>query len=220
MMRDVRTPTLVVTGAWNPAIFQPGWILPNLFNVAAGTTVPLTQVVVTQNDQQAIITYYLDIGIAVSFQRLEIYINSDALEVADRAEKLCLSVLEKLPHTPVAALGVNFAFFDQEPEPEVFELLKTSEQLEGAYKIKAEQRVTVIEDAPRVDLNLSRIVDGSAMRIEFNYHLGLSVEEIKAQLSGAIPRYLSKCHDLLQRIYGVEPKGCEAHKFPPASKGG
>ena len=37
---DLRRPSIVLTGAWNPAIFQAGWILRFLFQVPDGRVEP------------------------------------------------------------------------------------------------------------------------------------------------------------------------------------
>ena len=110
MELDLRRPTLVVTGQWNPAIFDPSWIAKNLLGLASGTEMSVTQVLVGNK----ITNYYGSIGISVSELRVELFLNEFNEENQARLEKLLLDIAATLPHTPVQAMGVNFHFLESD----------------------------------------------------------------------------------------------------------
>ena len=82
---DLRLPTIVITGTWNPAIFQPGWIAEHLFGVPKGQQLEMVQRITTA--PQPKMTYYLaSVGISVTPERLELYCNDLSGETKARAE--------------------------------------------------------------------------------------------------------------------------------------
>ncbi len=111
MKVDLRVPTIVISGAWNPAIFQPGWIARHLFEVPEGTKKLLAEVVTNNGERQ--IRYLDNVGISVVYERIEFFINSLDDECISTCEKAAINVLKTLYHTPVGPFGLNFQFCDE-----------------------------------------------------------------------------------------------------------
>jgi hypothetical protein len=82
--------TTVITGTWNPAIFQAGWIAEHLFGVPKGQQLEMAQRITTGPHPKS--TYfYANIGISVTTERLELYCNRMADEVINNIEEVCLA---------------------------------------------------------------------------------------------------------------------------------
>ncbi len=220
MRRDLQIPTLVVTGAWNPAIFQVGWILDHLFEVERGTKVQIAQVVRNTNDGPQTIYYYEQLGIHVSDRRLEIFVNSEGAELAARAEGMAARVFEVLPHTPVSAFGTNFVFIEPQPSDAVIDKLKTHERLEQeSFKLKAQRVLSTFGIDVNTDLNFSRVIDGDSVRFDFNYSTGCGTAANGPEVvRGAIYRYLEQSLNVLRKYYELETYDLETFLIEPAAK--
>jgi hypothetical protein len=117
MKLDLRMPTVVLAGAWNPAIFQPGWIARHVFGVPAGAEIKVTAVQMLIGQQQKLVTYIRDVGFAVSSNRLEIFAVEGSESAFKAAEETTARIVELLPHTPISAYGINFHFIEEHPLP-------------------------------------------------------------------------------------------------------
>jgi len=72
MDHDLRIPTLVLAGAWNPAIFSVQWIATHLFGKKAGEMLNVANVASGTGEQ----SLYVDqIGVGALFDRLNLYCN-------------------------------------------------------------------------------------------------------------------------------------------------
>ena len=103
----IQNSNLVIIGAWNPAIITPVWLrqqFPDLFPggqyQAEFITGPAVSVRFTIND----------VLIDASNGRLVMSSRIDDLARLESLPRLAIAIAERLPHTPVAAVGFNFAF--------------------------------------------------------------------------------------------------------------
>jgi hypothetical protein len=112
MKLDLRLPTVVIPGAWNPAIFSPEWIGRFVFYKKPGDLVPFFQVVFSTPPARAVM-YYDVFGISPSSERVDIYANSLIRGDIEDIESKCVKILNLLPHTPISALGINFQFSEE-----------------------------------------------------------------------------------------------------------
>ncbi|SRR6266852_704030 len=134
MLLDLRRPTLVITGIWNPAVFQPGWIALHLFGRPKGEEVQVTQAQVMAPNLR-VVNYFGEIGIGVTAQRVEFYLNNFSIENKRSLENVCIRTTELLPHTPMDAIGVNFIFNEADPDPALIDKLKTRDDIEIEFEI-------------------------------------------------------------------------------------
>ena len=109
--------TLVVAGAWNPAILTPEWLLKNA----------LQKKLDGSNQIQAA----MPIGLLFEFPRFELedllfIARTDALILFPKpiseerfavVEQVAQRTLDQLSHTPISGVGHNFEFRDESPTP-------------------------------------------------------------------------------------------------------
>ena len=86
------------------------------------------------------------------------------------AENATLRVLSTLSHTPVSNFGVNFSFFDPEPEATITDLLETEERLGRIKQILNRELSTRFRFNDACDLNLKRTLDDEGLQLDFNFH--------------------------------------------------
>ena len=134
MKLDLRKPVFVFVGAWNPAIFQPGWIARHLFEIPEGEKVRAEAMVPTVPNQEAIL-YIEDIGLAVTNERVQIFVNGFDDETIQCCEQVAVQLFKTLPHTPFGSFGINFNFVEDDPGDELFDMLRTKDGIDEHFKI-------------------------------------------------------------------------------------
>lgn len=201
---DLRFPTLVVTGAWNPAIFSTEWIARELFGKAVGQTIEVLQLVNVARPDAAVAQYIDGIGIACNQQRLEIYVNEASEAAFAKAEGLATNVLTVLGHTPLDALGVNFAYRDETISETMQDMLQTREGLEGDFKVLSRSATSQLDLGDGCVLNWLRRVDPTGFFAELNFHHpGLNRDNFAARIGGSISKYKKQATQIMGRYYGA-----------------
>ncbi len=173
------TNTLVVLGAWNIAIFTPEWVKNNILleNQEARVLVPMNIGCSLRFETE----YY---SFFIEGERLSFTINKEEESSYIFAIQTLRNIIQKLPHTPVRALGTNFVF-KKDTKFDVLENLDDSDKLKSVVDIVGNSvtsqalvrkfKLTDIED-----LNLKIEEDpqkGSLLDFNFNYNLK-STEDI------------------------------------------
>jgi hypothetical protein len=210
---DLTRPTLVIIGAWNPAIFQAGWCAEHLFDVPPGEQVRTAAVLTGMPPKE--ITYFDPVGIGVSTSRLELFANGIGDTPKDRVEATAIRILETLPHTPTGALGVNFFFVDNDPSDELIDSFNTADALRENYSINSRE-LSVGIDVEHATLNFTRALSKSVVSFNFNYHIeNLSALGEHSEIRGIVQKYLSHALDLLQNVFSMPAEFEEIfHRFP------
>jgi hypothetical protein len=85
MRLDLRQPTLVIAGAWNPAIFSVEWIATHILGKKENEVLKLVQVVDATGN---FINYYNETGLYTNLDRISLYCND--LDQATRAEDMAI----------------------------------------------------------------------------------------------------------------------------------
>lgn len=215
MKLNLRRPTLVITGLWNPHIFQPPWVAATLLNVPSGNDVVFVEVV---EPPAKVAHYYGDVGISVPPGRLELLTNVGGSEGWKELENLAAKIVDTLPHTPIQALGINFRFEDDDPEPTVIDKLWTQEGLETRFTVIS----STVRNRLRFDdceLGLTReITEGGNFNVDFNFHhADMSAEKLTGLLPGAIADRLARACSILSELYDVEvEEAVLSHQLHPA----
>src|SRR5947209_1353127 len=119
MRLDARRALIVLTGAWNPAVLNPGWIALHLFKKEENTNIQVRLVQNIPADRQIIFIDKSDIGYYADNSRVEFYLNNYIDDSLDRLADVVKELLIKLPHTPLGGFGINIAFIEETPSDTV-----------------------------------------------------------------------------------------------------
>lgn len=213
MQLNLRRPTLVISGLWNPAIFQPPWIAVTLLDVPPGDDVDFVEVMELNKASH----YFGEIGIALTPGRLELFSNVREESSWKNLEQLALKVLATLPHTPISGFGVNFRFEDGQPDPTVIDKLWTNEGVETRFEVLA----TAIRNKLKFDdceLNFMRETTDGKFTVDFNFHHGeTTVEKVNQLLPGVIANSYARACAIMSDLYEVEvEEEVISHQLPAA----
>ena len=202
MILDLGKPAIVIAGAWNPAIFQPTWVLTNLFGAAVGETHEVTEVL--NELEQKRITYKKNVGIHVNRTRLELLTTGIEAAEIDLLTSVTREIFGKLPHTPIVAIGVNFAFAEMDDPQQHAPKFEIADKLDEDFQIIETQisRKIVLDD---LELNFRRVLAETVAGFEFNFHhSGTSLGKAKAITSAYWFELLEIAKGVLKSRFGVE----------------
>jgi hypothetical protein len=104
--------TIVLLGQWNPYIFQPAWLAQNVF-LPGQQGIEINFVMGQGANQLRISTP--QVNVIPGADRIIIGVQDNQDATLTEAERVAISILTTLRHTPLRAAGVNFGF--QEPAP-------------------------------------------------------------------------------------------------------
>ncbi len=210
MKLDLKRPSFVIVGAWNPAIFSPNWIALNLLDYPEGQELAVTNVLAGDRGPSPI-QYIEEVGIFASNQRVEIYLNSLDTIAIDRAESVAAKIIETLPHTPKSSYGINFVFAHENPDADLLDKFSTSENLDQEFEIIQESFNSTLKLDDTI-LNLVRNPSENAIVFDFNYHHeGIKTEEFREDINGRYQQLLGKSTDILKDYYGLEGYDVDGH---------
>ena len=219
MKLDLTRPTIVLTGIWNPAIFQIPWMAMNLFEKKSGESFNYTEV---HTPGRIPLIYSDDVGIGVSAARVELYINSFDPAKRKALEQFANRIIELLPHTPMAGFGVNIIFEIPDPEPELIDKLKTQDQIETKFKVDEQVFVAVI-NRDQVRLTWRREKSVKRVGLDFNFHHSAqNSAAIRPLIMGSIEKYYEESLASVTELYGEQEITFGGHVFPEeqSAKGG
>lgn len=188
-MKPIENATsLVVVGAWNPAILQPDWLVHKVFDVPEGekTDVLMQFAPIPGAPPKFIIK---DLIILPASDRLTIAptkCDADGLNAAEAAAEKLLRILI---HTPVVAFGQNFEFEEANPGQDLLNEFNLNdhmaEDVSFEYDTISTEVVSSLDVGDRV-LNFSRMFHGGHVRFKFNFHYEVkTASEAADKLNGS-----------------------------------
>ncbi len=170
--------SLVIAGAWNPAILSPQWVLQHGLGKALDGT----------NRIQA----YLPAGQGVIFEFPRYVLEdftftarADALvivPIATEQERMAVAedaaakMLQELRHTPLGGIGHNFEFHEPNPQPDQLQVFTDSRQdiademPEGWNPTSAVVVSSFASGTNAVVLNISRHFEAGTLLVKMNFH--------------------------------------------------
>jgi hypothetical protein len=161
---------IVLAGHWNRMIFTPEWVGARLFH---------------QEDVEAqvalmpvfpIIYRHGDVSIEVSSSRLIFRPRFDSTQSLEAAERMAVTVLDDLPNTPLAGVGINFSFVEREPPPKLISLfnLEDGRFIERAEWEAPETKISRKLNGPLGTMLLTLTQDADGVTLDFNFHTDTS----------------------------------------------
>ncbi len=164
---------LVIIGAWNVSIINPPWLydqFPNILkNKGECTTfikmVPST--VYQYNFDQAIVE--------LSSSRITLIPKSDNQKSLSFISRLGLSIYDRLPHTPVIAVGHNFIY--KVGKKDALSIIKILEDRKAEFFLNSINSDNIIEKEAKYSfaftdhhLSISFIDKNDIISVSLNYH--------------------------------------------------
>jgi hypothetical protein len=214
MKLDLRRPTLVLAGAWNPAIFGPAWIARHVFGMPGGVEFTVSAVQMVADGESRLAFYINDVGFSVSPNRLEMFAVGVGGAAFDAVESATAKVIELLPHTPISAYGINFRFIEELPSSDLLEKIRVHDELERRFDVATETIASVINLEPKVQLNLQRQRDGASLIFNFNFHhSGVQMDNFIQSIRGEIQVRLGEALTIMRDIYGLSGYEVLLHEF-------
>ncbi|RYM09632.1 hypothetical protein [Sphingobium cupriresistens] len=209
---DIRGPIVVLVAEFNSAIFQPPWIAKHLFGKAEGDEMAAAEILIQNGPLLIQLTFLEGVAINVAPNRTEIFALDAEPETLARAEGVLLKMLEVLPHTPLAAVGCNLSYVDDDPSTAIAELFTTPEGFEAEGVLNSRQSGVQLQLEGEQVLNFVRLLGPKEARYSFNYHRAESdAERYKNFVPGMIAKAREDSETLLKSLYGYE--GCDVIGF-------
>jgi hypothetical protein len=124
--------TVVLAGAFNPAILVPQWVAIHGLGHPAGQDFQVEMLAPVGGTGQA--RFAFD-GIAYSagFKNFMLHVDGTQIAQSERAIGAVANVLSQLPHTPVTGIGFNFGFLVEEPGAALLALMTTHDGLTDSF---------------------------------------------------------------------------------------
>jgi hypothetical protein len=199
--------SVVIQGAWNMAILTPDWLTKN-----AGIEGPVQLEFPVGNPLLPVRLLFQGVRMVVLPDRLILAPSADEMPILQRMEMTARTILTTLKHTPVAAIGVNFAFEEAEPPEKVkalFRLSDSSRLADSDFIIEAtELRRRLCPAGARsyvLNMNLAQ-ANGTRVSALLNFHCDLnSSAEAAAYLDGRVNEFRVQSLKLLHDAYQLKP---------------
>ena len=169
--------TIVLAGAFNPAILTPNWVAKNALGYEKDRAFQV-QVLAPVGGAIGVAHRFSFDGISYSptLQNVMFYLDGKNIDECDRAAKVAARILDELPHTPILGVGFNFGFVVKDPSPALLDLLQGSAELAGAFPGGAQvvsrgwsNALTWLDSLVTIQCHF----DGSIVNIDANFHHGV-----------------------------------------------
>jgi hypothetical protein len=178
--------TLVLAGAFNPAILVPQWIALNALDIPAGQDLPVQMMApVGPGFGQAAKYMFAGLSYSPGFQNLTFYLEGD-----NNGQRVCdvaARILGLLPHTPISGVGFNFGYMEENPGVQLLELLQSGSSLASALGEGTEVvsrswgNVSSWEGAL---VSTRAEIRGGSVTVDFNFHYSVQTAGAAATILG------------------------------------
>lgn len=189
---------LVIAGKWNKYILSPDWLAKHIFE---------------KSEIKVEFSFTLDLPPRFTCDNIRIVPTEDrvtfiALEyldgVLEKIENMAYILTDRLPFTPIAAFGTNFAYIEEGARMDLLDMfeLKDNDKLSD-YDVTIEkysiQRKLLIEGQ---ELILDILQEGENVVFGFNFHYEApSIDFIKDNIKGRFVGNKKIAENLLNNVY-------------------
>jgi hypothetical protein len=202
MKADLEGWTVVLQGGWNLSILTPQWLAQNLFK----EDTLQVEVVITPANKPELRYRTKELILMPSAQRLVLVPTSQDDAYLLRCESVSREILRLLPHTPIAAYGINFRYIEEndvESFSEIFDFDDTINLGDFGASIKSsdiKRQMIIDEKVLNLQLNYAdRVV------ADFNFHKDVSsAAEAADELEGRILDCKQTSLSLMSNVYKLE----------------
>jgi hypothetical protein len=188
--------TVVVAGSWNVRVFSPDWIGKNLTEER-----PIS--VEVSLSQPANLMRFIVGGLTIVpvEDRLIVGVQDPTIALMAKAEAVALKAVKLLPHTPIAAVGLNFGFEDEALNEKLSRLFRIAD-MGDLSDFDCDIKQTTIARTLTVHgetLNVNHTASHGDGRVEvhLNFHQEITSTEAATQV---LQGRAKKCYDLAIRF--------------------
>lgn len=193
---------IVLAGTWNRAIFSPEWVSQYVFG-----NVDEIETLLAFMPSLPLIYRTPKVSLEVSQQRLLFRPRVLDDECLSSVEQMANAVLRKLQDTPLLAVGVNFAFIESTPPPELLRLFDFADDADtggAGWEIQSRKIVKRIKSGEDV-LNLAMTLTETSVEFDMNFHTDtVSNEVAQRETNGRMLRLRGMATQLLQQVYHLD----------------
>jgi hypothetical protein len=114
------------------------------------------------------------------------------------------NLLQVLPHTPLGPVGINFAFLESEPAPDLLDKIRPADDIDQRFRINKTLLSNEIDWGDDVQLNFNRGVSDVGVRFDFNFNHSRSRSQPVADI--VRNSLLGRCEDakgVLAALYDI-----------------
>jgi virulence-associated protein VagC len=206
IIREAST-SIVIVGAWNPAILSPEWLARWAFGRAQGDQVQVQMEFSSIPKSPPILTID-QVIIIPSESRLVIRPQRSSEDLISRAEGVAVRILETLPHTPVRAFGENIEFDEEHASEEDTRMFRIHDHFSGSPQLEGLERkeMSIVDSyATRQNiLKITRTLSGESFSIKFNFHYDVtSTEQATEQIRGTFLENFRRSCALISGVYDL-----------------
>ena len=176
--------TLVIAGAWNPAILSPNWVAKEILGLPfdngfqVGMQFPINDPSQPIGFQFHDIAYQPALNVLIFFFKPEI--DGQIQKTIDAAAK----ILELLPHTPISGVGFNSAYSVSDAHEDLLKMFSAGSQIPAYLEDADAQLVQHTWGASVLThqrlINIGAKLEGGNVAISFNVHIEVESASLAA----------------------------------------
>lgn len=192
--------TIVILGRWNIAIFNPKWLIANIFK-----------------DRELAVEFPVEPGLPLRIigdkvllipreDRIILGLAEISNSFLKRMEAIAIQLLEKLPHTPVVKVGINFGYIIDKVPDQLREHFPNPDAT-----IFANQKLKPISRSYRWSyddngqtINMFFELKDDELSIKFNFESpSPSTEKAIESIKGRVMDHKKKTEEILKETYNL-----------------
>jgi len=198
--------SLVIIGAWNPAILNPEWLTKEIFKKAVDSKTPVRMEFATNPVMPPKYTIE-DITFVPGMDRLMIIPqNLEDINLQSVEEK-AIELLNTLSHTPILAFGQNYEFTVNDLGEKILsDFTKINETIINHVEQKelVTSQITTSHKNGNSLLHFTRIFSKGSMLLKFNFHYDvISAHDAIEKMKGAFVKNINTIKQIL-RTYDID----------------
>ena len=175
--------SLVLAGAWNPAILTPQWIARNALGFAPDREFQIGMQLPILDFGQAPRITFEDLAVTATPAIFTLFLDPNKPEQIQKSIEVARTIVRLLPHTPISGVGLNFVYFSNQ----VGNLIESSFEGQGGilnHLPENEQEVKIVQQAWHASIafsdhvaNMSCKKNATGVEIGVNHHFDVSSAE-------------------------------------------
>ena len=194
---------IVLLGGWNRSIFTPQWVASSL-----GQVDEVGFQLAVEDPNLPFRISFRDYVLIVRSDRLHLYSTIVSEESLRGTRDLAVRLLEMLPHTPISALGVNFAWRELDPPRSLLRLFTLDDTIPLADAGKTATETAIKRSFPWENGVLNFTIALSAIghvRLDFNFHWAVAgADDATQHLNQCVSDTRETARTLLRTVYDLE----------------